>query len=48
MGIDAGLAWRKVVEASVVYEDFGISKGMQYGIDAARAAGLVIEYRRIN
>jgi len=34
-GIDAGLAWRKVTEASVVYCDFGISKGMGYGIALA-------------
>lgn len=46
-GIDAGLAWRRVAEASVVYTDLGISKGMQYGIDAAVAAGLPVEYRRI-
>jgi hypothetical protein len=46
-GIDAGLAWRTVAEASVVYEDLGVSPGMQYGIAAAAAAGLVIETRRI-
>lgn len=46
-GIDAGLAWRKVAECSVVYEDLGISRGMQYGIDAAKQAGIPIEYRKI-
>lgn len=46
-GIDAGLAWRKVAEASVVYIDRGISNGMQYGIDAALAAGVPVEYRTI-
>jgi hypothetical protein len=46
-GIDAGLAWRRVAEASVVYTDRGISKGMQYGIDAARLAGVPVEYRTL-
>lgn len=46
-GIDAGLAWKRVAEASVVYTDLGISKGMQFGIDAAVEAGLTVEYRSI-
>ena len=46
-GIDAGLAWMRVAEASVVYTDRGISSGMAYGIAAAKAAGLLIEYRAI-
>jgi hypothetical protein len=46
-GIDAGLAWRKVAEASVVYMDRGISRGMDLGIAAAREAGIPVEYRRI-
>lgn len=46
-GIDAGLAWRRVADASVVYVDRGITKGMQYGIDAATAAGKPVEYRRL-
>jgi hypothetical protein len=46
-GIDAGLAWRFVADASVVYTDMGISRGMQYGIDAAKSAGVPIEYRSI-
>jgi hypothetical protein len=46
-GIDAGLAWRKVAEASVVYTDLGITKGMEYGIKAAEKSGIVVEYRRI-
>ncbi|MFN7193016.1 MAG: DUF4406 domain-containing protein [Rhodospirillales bacterium] len=46
-GIDAGLAWRRVAEASVVYEDYGISRGMEYGIAAALAAGVPIEYRNL-
>lgn len=46
-GIDAGLAWKQVAQGSVVYVDFGITRGMQYGIDAARNAGLNVEYRYI-
>jgi hypothetical protein len=43
LGIDAGLAWHDAAEASVLYVDQGISSGMQYGIEAARAAGRPIE-----
>ena len=46
-GIDAGLAWRGVAQLSAVYTDRGISRGMEYGIEAARKAGVEIEYRSI-
>lgn len=46
-GIDAGLAWRVVAQACVVYVDLGISSGMRYGIAAARAAGLPVEMRSL-
>jgi hypothetical protein len=46
-GIDAGLAWRSVAEASVVYTDLGISRGMEYGIQAAKDAGIPVEHRTI-
>lgn len=46
-GIDAGLAWKSVAHASVVYTDRGISKGMEYGISAAMSAGIPVEYRRL-
>lgn len=46
-GIDAGLAWRAVAQATVVYTDRGISTGMRYGIAAAEAAGLPVEYRQL-
>jgi hypothetical protein len=46
-GIDAGLAWKVVAQASVVYTDRGITKGMEYGIAAAKAAGVPVEYRSI-
>lgn len=47
LGIDAGLAWRKVAECTVVYTGLGISSGMQYGIDAAAKSGIRIEYRNL-
>jgi glutaredoxin len=47
LGIEAGLAWRKVAEKSVVYIDYGISKGMQYGINLAIKENITIEYRKI-
>lgn len=46
-GIDAGLAWRTVAEKSVVYIDRGMSRGMWYGIDAARDAGIAVEFRTL-
>ncbi len=46
-GIDAGLAWRKVTEMSVVYTDYGITQGMLYGIKAAREAEIEVIYRKI-
>ena len=46
-GIDAGLSWRAVADASIVYTDRGITGGMKYGIAAAKGAGLTVEYRSI-
>lgn len=46
-GIDAGLAWGRVADATVVYTDRGMSRGMEYGIAAAKAAGRPIEFRSI-
>lgn len=44
-GIDAGLAWGAVAEATVVYCDRGISQGMRYGIANADKAGRPVEMR---
>lgn len=46
-GIDAGLAWGCVAELTVVYTNFGISRGMQYGIEQAQREGRPIEYRKL-
>lgn len=47
-GIDAGLAWKAVAHGSVVYVDKGITKGMEYGIAAAKAAGIPVEMRSLS
>jgi hypothetical protein len=44
-GIDAGLEITKDFDLTAVYSDFGISKGMTYGIDRAKKIGRSIEYR---
>ena len=46
-GIDAGLAWGLVANATVVYVDHGISRGMKLGIERAQREGRTIEYRYI-
>lgn len=46
-GIDAGLAWGPVADATVVYTDLGISAGMQIGIDRAARDGRPVEYRTL-
>lgn len=45
LGIDAGLAWIKVAEATVVYADLGITAGMKYGMAKAQEHGLEVEIR---
>jgi hypothetical protein len=45
LGIEAGISWYNVAEKSVVYTDYGISKGMEQGIAKAKSLGREIEYR---
>ena len=47
LGIEAGLAWRFAADATVVYQDLGISSGMRHGIEAAETAGVPVEYRNL-
>lgn len=47
LGIEAGLTWGNLAEKTVVYTDHGISDGMKYGIECARALKRHIEYRKI-
>lgn len=46
-GIQAGFAWRQVAELTVVYDDLGISRGMDYGIADAEKRGVPVEYRQL-
>lgn len=48
MGIRAGLDWLYVANKMVVYEDYGVSEGMQIGIDRAKQIHKPIEYRKLN
>lgn len=47
MGIKAGLVIGELAELTVVYEDLGISRGMEYGIQHAEELGRPVEYRRL-
>lgn len=47
-GVDAGLTWLATAEATVVYTDRGISRGMHYGIEAAARHGIPVEYRSLD
>ena len=44
-GIEAGLAWGAVAEATVVYLDRGMSRGMEYGVERAGLDGRPVETR---
>jgi hypothetical protein len=47
LGITAGFAWRPAAEATVVYDDYGITEGMRLGIEHARELGQLIEVRQL-
>lgn len=47
-GIALGHAWGRVADATVVYADLGISRGMQEGIERAHAEGRPVELRTLN
>ena len=46
-GMVAGMNWYRVAEKAVVYEDFGISRGMEKGIQWAETFNVPVEYRKI-
>ncbi len=46
-GIQGGFLWGELADYVVVYEDYGISSGMQAGIDNYLAVGKRIVFRRI-
>jgi hypothetical protein len=47
LGINAGLVWGTLADATVVYADRGISRGMKYGIERAEHEGRPVEYRTL-
>ena len=47
LGMDAGHAWLEVADACVAYTDLGISDDMWRGIEAARQAGVLVEFRKL-
>lgn len=48
MGMAAGHVWISVCDAVVVYEDLGISKGMEVGIAVAKLFKKPIEFRKLD
>jgi hypothetical protein len=46
-GINAGLKWKEVADLQVFYVDYGISRGMQYGMDYAKEHNIPFETRTI-
>ena len=48
LGLEMGLIWGERASATIVYTDYGISEGMQQGIDRAKAEGRSVEYRSLH
>jgi hypothetical protein len=48
LGIDAGLAFGRAADASVVYVDLGVSAGMAHGIERAHDERRPVEKRRLD
>ena len=47
LGMEAGKVWSMMAEKSVVYTDRGMSGGMKWGIEEAKKAGRIVEYRHL-
>lgn len=47
LGIEAGLEWGRVADATVVYMDLGVSNGMAMGIARAGREGRPVEMRNL-
>lgn len=47
LGMEAGKFWTPCAEAVVVYTDYGISSGMEWGIARAEEMGIPIEFRTL-
>lgn len=46
-GIEAGLTWGQLADATVVYCDLGVTRGMELGIERAKLLGRPVEWRQI-
>lgn len=46
-GMEAGFEFKNVADCTVVYQNLGISPGMQAGIDASTAKGYKYEFRTL-
>lgn len=47
LGMEAGFKWGEEADKRVVYTDFGITPGMQEGIDRAEELDQEVEYRNL-
>ena len=47
-GISASFIWHKNADKLVVYEDYGITYGMELAINLAKQNGVPIEKRKLN
>lgn len=47
LGIEAGFAWHRLADASVVYYDLGVSAGMRKGIANAKKLGIPVVWRSL-
>ena len=47
LGIKAGFAWNKHAEKTIMYLDYGVSKGMVAGFQDAVKNNRPVEYRRL-
>lgn len=47
IGMNAGLDYVQDTDATIVYEDLGLSSGMLYGIDRAESVGRPVEFRKL-
>ena len=47
LGMEAGFAANMLTSKTVVYEDLGMAKGMLEGIERAKQAGRIVEFRNL-
>ena len=47
LGMEAGFRWGQAAQKVVVYDDLGMSQGMEKGIDRAKELGIPVERRKL-